>query len=226
MTADSAPVSSTLSQIQRSSAHIDLQPIAADYYNLTSADGKPVAGLLVLLDRRQRPVRAELHLPDDLDSQHEELAHRQAQLLIADRYHGEGNLTLSILYAQIGFDRMNVPLSPPPPPSAVPGWLRPVGVGVLAMILLLAAGWFLNDFFTGADAAVADNAPAVSAPEAVTGGADAESVAPAAPAETPFTLITQTNGLSESRQRAATGNWSTCTDPRQLSGCSAHRTGR
>jgi len=198
MTADSAPVSSTLSQIQRSSAHSDLQPIAADYYNLTSATGQPVAGLLVLLDRRQRPVRAELHLPDSIDNQHEELAQRQAQLLITDRYSGEGNLTLNILYAQIGFDRLSIPLPAPPPPSSTPSWLRPVGMGLLAVIVFVAAGWFLNDLFTAGESAAVTPAivEAPTATEVTTNTADG---AAASPAETPFTLISQTNGLPESR---------------------------
>ncbi|MBI1294819.1 SH3 domain-containing protein [bacterium] len=198
MTADSAPVSSTLSQIQRSSAHSDLQPIAADYYNLTSATGQPVAGLLVLLDRRQRPVRAELHLPDSIDNQHEELAQRQAQLLITDRYSGDGNLTLNILYAQIGFDRVSIPLPAPPPPSSTPSWLRPVGLGLLAVIVFVAAGWFLNDLFTGEQAATV--APAIiDAPATAGETTNTVDSAAASPAETPFTLMSQTNGLPESR---------------------------
>lgn len=198
MTADSAPVSSTLSQIQRSSAHSDLQPIAADYYNLTSATGQPVAGLLVLLDRRQRPVRAELHLPDSIDNQHEELAQRQAQLLITDRYSGEGNLTLNILYAQIGFDRLSIPLPAPPPPSSTPSWLRPLGLGLLAVIVFVAAGWFLNDLFTGGDNTAV--APAIVEAPITTGETTTTTDGVAAsPAETPFALISQTNGLPESR---------------------------
>lgn len=198
MTAESTPISSTLSQIQRTSVHSELQPIAADYYNLTSASGKPIAGLLVLLDRRQRPVRAELHVPDAIDAQSEEMAQRQAQLLLSDRYTGEGNLTLNILYAQIGFDRLSVPLSPPPPPSAIPRWLRPVGLGLAAIILLMAAGWFLNDLFTGADTPVAEAPTVIDAPAAAV---DTNSTAaPEAAAEpTPFSLISQTNGLPESR---------------------------
>ncbi len=201
MTIDSPPVSNTLSQIQRNSAHTDLQQIAADYYNITSADGKPLAGLLVLLDRRQRPVRAELHLPIGTYEQ-QEVAQRQAQLLLTDRYHGEGTLTLNVLYVQIDFDRLSVPLSPPPPSGASPIWLRPLALGLVAVIILVAAGWFLNDLFTRGEAvATSDAAPALvegntagSAEDEAT-GAGAQSAA----AETPFSLISATNGLPESR---------------------------
>jgi hypothetical protein len=203
MSVESAPIPNTLSQIQRSSAHNDLQPIAADYYNITDASGAPVAGLLVLMDRRQRPVRAELHLHDTTVGASQELAQRQAHLLISDRYSGERALPLNVLRTQMEEERLSVPLSAPPPPSKIPTWLKPATLTLLALIVFGAAGWFLNDLFTG----TAEN-PASSAPAALdqpdpsadtTTDAGDETSAPAVTATSAGTRIFETNELPPSR---------------------------
>jgi hypothetical protein len=159
MSVESAPIPNTLSQIHRSSAHSDLQPIAADYYNITNANGSPVAGLLVLMDRRQRPVRAELHLHDSTVGPLQEVAQRQAHLLIGDRYSGNGSLPLNVLRTRLEHERISVPLAPPPPPSKIPGWLKPAALGLAALILFGATGWVLNDLLTGRET-VAEAPPA------------------------------------------------------------------
>jgi hypothetical protein len=202
MNIESAPIPSTLSQIQRSSAHMDLQPITADYYNITNATGAPVAGLLVLMDRRQRPVRAELHLHDTTVGTIQELAQRQAHLLLSDRYHGEGPLPLNVLRTQMEYERLSIPLSAPPPPSKIPGWLRPAALTLLALLVFGASGWFLNELFTGAAGSPAVSAPAAqdqAAPPAEATTTTEGTSSPADAAISAGTRISSTNGLPPSR---------------------------
>ena len=61
-----------------------LQAIDATYYHVTDANGQPIAALLVLQDRLNRPVRAEVHLFDDLEDYLAESAIRQAQRLLQE----------------------------------------------------------------------------------------------------------------------------------------------
>lgn len=203
MSVESTPIPNTLSQIQRSSAHNDLQPIAADYYNITNANGAPVAGLLVLMDRRQRPVRAELHLHDTTVGAIQELAQRQAHLLISDRYYGDGVLPLNVLRTQMEYERLRVPLSAPPPPSKIPGWLRPAALTLLALVVFGAGGWFLNDLITGRPEIAEVSAPAAQDQVDPPAEATAETVDPlpaaADAAISADTIISTTNGLPPSR---------------------------
>ncbi|MBX2998927.1 MAG: SH3 domain-containing protein [Caldilineaceae bacterium] len=200
MSVESTPIPNTLSQIQRSSAHNDLQPIAADYYNITNANGAPVAGLLVLMDRRQRPVRAELHLHDSTVGANQELAQRQAHLLISDRYSGDRALPLNVLRTQMEEERLSVPLSAPPPPSKIPGWLKPAALTLVALLVFGTAGWFLNDLL-GATAHPTVTAPAavdsVDPPAEMSDAVDDTSASAVAASE--GTRIFETNGLPPSR---------------------------
>ena len=54
-------------------------PIHSHYFDITDIESWPVAGLLVLLDGQGQPVRAELHLYDDLQPHVQEAAIRQAR---------------------------------------------------------------------------------------------------------------------------------------------------
>ena len=199
MSVESAQIPSTLSQIQRISAHSDLQPIAAEYYNITNASGAPVAGLLVLMDRRQRPVRAELHLHDTTVGALQELAQRQAHLLIRDRYTGDRPLPLNVLRIQLEDERIAVPLEAPPPPSNIPIWLKPVVIGVLALFIFGGFGWFLNDLMTGEPETAAELVSLAG--ESNTSATVAPVLAEATSAPSPQTeeRIFETNGLPVSR---------------------------
>lgn len=202
MSIESAPIPNTLSQIQRSSAHNDLQTIAADYYNITNADGSPVAGLLVLMDRRQRPVRAELHLHDTTVGAIQELAQRQAYLLLSDRYHGEGTLPLNVLRTQMEYERLSVPLSAAPPPSKIPIWLKPAALALLALLVFGAGGWFLNDLVRGVIGSPSRSALPVQDRIDPTPEATAVVEAASDPVDAAIsagTRISETNGLPPSR---------------------------
>ena len=60
--------------------------ISSDYYNLTEADGWPVAGLLVFLDRQHTPVRAEVHLYDNTMGRRQDTALQIAYRVLEEQY--------------------------------------------------------------------------------------------------------------------------------------------
>ena len=75
----------------------ELQAIDATYYNLTDAAGHPIAGLLVLLDRLQKPVRSELHLYVEMETTVRDGAVRQAQRLMQERYYSREPVTMRVM---------------------------------------------------------------------------------------------------------------------------------
>ena len=98
----------TLSVIRRFRPHADLQGIRADYYNLTDLQGAPLAGLLVLMDRRGRPVRAEIHMSNTSADALYEIAVRQSLRLIEDRYKSDRPVRLYPLRMQLETDPLSV----------------------------------------------------------------------------------------------------------------------
>jgi hypothetical protein len=211
MTADTLPTESsipnTLSQGQRSSVHTELQAIQTDYYNITDAEGTPLAALLVLMDRKQRPVRAELQLHDTTVETLAEQAYRQAYLLVQDRYRGEKDLPFNVVRTEYEHERMTIPLDPPLPQSDNPRWILPLVGALVALLLFVSLGWFLNEWLTGGDGAqqqaVTQSPAAVVVPP---GATEQESQAPGEsvsgqPAGD-MALISQTNDLPVSRNAA------------------------
>lgn len=144
----------TLSVIRRFRPHADLQGIRADYYNLTDLQGQPLAGLLVLMDRRGRPVRAEIHMNNNTADALYEIALRQSLRLIEDRYRSERPIRLYPLRMQLNSD----PLSVQPRGSAQSAGIAPTPASsnplllvaaVLLAISALFSGWFLNEWLSG-----------------------------------------------------------------------------
>jgi len=90
-----------------------LQPIAADFYNVVDPDGKPIAGLLVLLDGKSRPVRAELHLGGSASDESGRQAIRQSQHILEERYFGPESLPLQVWQSFLRSEQLHVPLPPP-----------------------------------------------------------------------------------------------------------------
>ncbi len=180
----------TLSVIRRFRPHADLQGIRADYYNLTDLQGQPLAGLLVLMDRRGRPVRAEIHMNNNIADSLYEIALRQSLRLIEDRYKSDRPVRLYPLRMQLNSDPLSVqprgsasgPAIAPAPASGSP--LLLIGA-MLLLISALFSGWFLNDWLSG-DLAQS-NAPANIALGSASGNANT------------FVLIAETNGLPPSR---------------------------
>ena len=170
----------TLSVIRRFRPYADLQGIRADYYNLTDLQGAPLAGLLVLMDRRGRPVRAEIHMHTTAADALYDIAVRQARGLISDRYNSDRPIRLYPLRVQLEND----PLSVQPQGSRrhtktafAPGPSLLLAAGLLLLLSALFSGWFLNEWLSGD----------------LTGGA----ASPAAAGNDAF--IVETNGLPPSR---------------------------
>ncbi len=180
----------TLSVIRRFRPHADLQGIRADYYNLTDLQGQPLAGLLVLMDRRGRPVRGEIHMNNNTADALYEIALRQSLRLIEDRYKSDRPVRLYPLRMQLNSDPFSVqprgsaptPAIAPPPASSNP--LILVGA-VLLVISALFSGWFLNEWLTG-DLTQTSTQTTLSAGSS--SAAAAQNV-----------LIVETNGLPPSR---------------------------
>ncbi len=89
-------------------------PIAADYYNLTEADGWPVAGLVVLLDRHHRAVRAEVHLYDNTTGRRQDEALHNANQLLINKYWGhtaeDSRLPLRVMRTRQELDSLTIQL--------------------------------------------------------------------------------------------------------------------
>ncbi len=159
MSTASVESTGTLSEISRTSAHADLQPIAAEYYNLTDAEGNPIASLLVLMDRWQNPVRAEVHVYSPEPSE-QDVALRQAQLLLEDRYYSPEPIPLFVLYAAMIRDRVQVSLEDGPKPQPRGLNLRPILAGVAILVVLLLAAWYISGRFGSSNQTAFPEAPA------------------------------------------------------------------
>lgn len=117
--------------------------IDAHYYNITEGGAWPVAGLLVLLDRQKQPVRAELHLYDDLPSHIQEGAVRQSRQILEGRYIGQELLPLRILVAEQMREAMDVRL-PREKVAIAPAKgrnYRPLGIAAAMLALAVALTW-------------------------------------------------------------------------------------
>lgn len=201
----------TLSGTRLTSAHSELQAIDAEYYNITDAGGTPLAGLIVLMDRKSRPVRAELHIGDSSTESEREQALRQAYLLLRDRYRSSEGLRFYVLRSSLERESTTVELDGPAAPSPIPSWLRPVGLAAIVLLLAFAAGWFLNGMTNASPAAEQTSAPVpvsgsqVDAPAAVDAPASTEGsdTTEAASEATPFVRIFETNGLPNSNNARA-----------------------
>lgn len=195
---------------QHSGVHTDLQTISADYYNLTDAQGWPIAGLLILLDRKQRAVRSELHLYADTAGQMEEMAVRQAMNLMEDRYHTtappgtrDARLDLRVMRSTQERDTLQVNLQPAPmggmgerKPYLVWG-LVAAGILLLVMALLWLGSALFGAKETPIPAALPTQTPVVqvqdaAAPTQTTGGPSATQ------SSTDNPYPPQTNGLPSS----------------------------
>jgi len=184
----------TLSQSKRTSAHSELQAIQGQYFNITDSNGAPLAGLMVLLDRKERPVRAELHLHESTTGALYDQAVRQAQLLVTDRYYGPGQMPLIVLFARLAQDRIPVPLQPPPPQTGLPKWARPAALALIALLVFGGLGWYLNDLFGGSSSSSSDASQSALVQTAEQPAAAESSAAPPV-AEQPQGRIFEMNGL-------------------------------
>ena len=187
--------------------HSELQAIDATYYNLTDGEGRPIAGLLVLLDRLQKPVRSELHLYEDLETMVRDNAVRQAQRLLQERYYSRDPVMMRILQTYQERGAVDVQL---PQVSVFPGsmarprargrraplpWVSILGV-LLGVVLVAGLAWALLQMLGGDGDSTVDAPPA----EAIEAPVDAagEAVADVGPEGTSAVAGEQRNGLPPS----------------------------
>lgn len=182
MTANDPPLKTT-SEIGGIRAPSSFQAIDAKYYNVTDRGGRPIAGLLVLVDRLQRPVRAELHLYDDLEDSLRESALRQSQLILQDRYYSREPVQLRVMHTFQERSAVDVPLpvsgAPQTSQSSKGGinWSAIIGA-IVVLALLAGIVWGISRIMgsrqdvatTPADAPAA-SAPATEAENSTTVGA-------------------------------------------------------
>src|SRR5215207_7958054 len=87
-------------------------PINAHYYDITDIQSWPIAGLLVLLDGQAQPVRAELHLDENLEEHVQDAAIRQARVVLQERYLGGAPVPVRIMETYQSREEMTVRLPP------------------------------------------------------------------------------------------------------------------
>ncbi|MCB9137493.1 MAG: hypothetical protein H6642_04000 [Caldilineaceae bacterium] len=81
-----------------------VQGIEANYYNITNGEGMPIAGLMVMVDRLNRPVQAELHLHDDISEDRavleaaREVAISRGRQLLQARYYSRSSVPMRVLH--------------------------------------------------------------------------------------------------------------------------------
>lgn len=132
----------------RSNVTLHHLPISAHYFDITDVESWPVAGLMVLLDNQAQPVRAELHLYDNLDPLVQDAAIRQARLVLQERYLGGNPVPMRILETLQVREGMQVRLPPlgarPSGVQAALTW-RPYYAKVIAAVVgLLLLIWLVT----------------------------------------------------------------------------------
>ncbi|MEZ4732141.1 MAG: SH3 domain-containing protein [Caldilineaceae bacterium] len=181
----------------RSSVSSQLQSVQADYYTIVDAEEWPIAGLLVLVDRRKQPVRAELHLYEELADHRNEFALRQAQVVISERYYSAEPIQLQVMQSYAWRETLQVranaePVAPTVDPLAFVQQYWQYILAASAALVVIALIWAVTAFFRSSD----DEAPVTAAPAAEQNVVEANAPDDAATA-TP--IPPQTNGLGASR---------------------------
>lgn len=117
------------------------QVIDAHYYNITDLQSWPIAGLLVLLDGRKQPVRAELQIDSELDDFIVEAAVREARVVLQDQYIGGEPVPMTIVTTDALRDAIDVylpPLGSRARPQDAQRKRFLIGGGILAALVLVA----------------------------------------------------------------------------------------
>jgi hypothetical protein len=153
-----------------------VQGIDANYFNITDAAGMPIAGLLVMLDRLHRPVRAEVHLYDDLTEEGREIAIARARTILQERYVSRTAVPVRILHTFPERTAVNVTLPQEEAQSGAASesgginWPAVLGV-IAALAILTLAVWGITRWLGNRDD-TATETPAITAPAATEEGSD------------------------------------------------------
>jgi hypothetical protein len=125
--------------------------IHADYYDITDHDGWPVASLLVLIDRTRSPVRAEVHLYEDLPEELREWALRKGRGIIEQQYFSNDPVPLRVMQSYPWRDTLNVRAAGALTPAVETQWFQrwQIAAAVGAVVLLVALVWALVSALRG-----------------------------------------------------------------------------
>lgn len=122
---DDAPAREDAQHTAETSRARDLvQSIVSDYFNISDGAGRPVASLIVLVDRARVPVRAELHLNGNPGEEVSRQCVRQAQHILEERYRGPETLPMQVWQSIPRSDPLPVPLPPADEKARVAGGAR------------------------------------------------------------------------------------------------------
>ena len=123
-------------------------PIQSHYYDITDIESWPIAGLLVMLDGLGQPVRAELHLYDELEPHVQEAAIRQVRLVLQEHYLGGAPVPVRILETFQVREEMTVRLPPlgarPMSMARMPAQWRQYGMIAGAVLALVLVVWMVS----------------------------------------------------------------------------------
>jgi hypothetical protein len=160
------------------------QAIQAEYYNIIDEKGWPVAALIVLVDRKHDPVRAELHLYEELTDDARHWAFRQGRSMVEARYASAEPVPLKIFQSYQGRETVQIRttgVSRPPAESQdwMQRWQWAAGAGVL--ILLIALVWAISSFLRSGDEGAPVAEPTAQLEQTAGGETGAEAAASPAP---------------------------------------------
>lgn len=135
-----------------------MQAINSHYYNVTDGEGRAVGGLLVLLDRRNRPVRAEIHLHDELPDDVASTAVRQGYHILGERYFGDEPLPLQVRESYALGETLRVTLGDPAlaedEPRRWPLWQ--IASAAVMIIVLVSLIWAISTWLRGGSSGAAE----------------------------------------------------------------------
>ena len=180
-----------------------IQSIDADYFAIVDAEDWPIAGLIVLLDRRRHAVRAELHLYEDGERQNEYALH-QAQNILANQYYSADLVQLQVMQSYPWRETLEIQANAvTTPENDLMAFVRHYWqyiLGASALLILVLFIWLIASFFRSPDEATTAPIDLPNQAQPATGGENA------APIDTPTTTVLtgeQTNGLPTSRNADA-----------------------
>jgi len=182
---------------------VQKQSSDADYFTIVDAEEWPIAGLIVLLDRRRHAVRAELHLYEDGERQNE-YALNQAQTILTDQYYSVDMVQLQVMQSYPWRETLEIPANAAVAPEndmmafVRQYWQYILAASALLILILLIA--LIASFFRSPNAAeeTPSDLPAQS------GSLTTQEVTAAIePTVAPILLGEQTNGLPVSRNADA-----------------------
>ncbi len=186
----------------RATPTVQIQSSDADYFTIVDAEDWPIAGLIVLLDRRRHAVRAELHLYEDGERQNEYALH-QAQTILTGQYYSADMVQLQVMQSYPWRETLEIPANANvAPENDMMAFVRQYWQYILggsALLILILFISLIASFFRSPstpETAVESTTPAQ--PVTSQEGADA-----AAPTATTVLAGEQTNGLPASQNADA-----------------------